>query len=420
MRTAAQIPQEDFDITEYNGERRYSDSVDGLDDLGEEERLTRTTYRSVGTRQRDTGYEDLASIDWIQEITRERRRRLILEEDQTVNGKTIRFLDKTQIWVILVATGIAVGVLAASIDVVSLYLGDLKEGYCSTSFYLSKSFCCWGLGEDDICHDWLKWSDALNTYSKGGGYIVNYLLYVLYAAALAASASTLVSNYAPYASHSGIPEIKIMLSGVVIKRFLGKMTLLVKSLGLCLAVSSGLWLGKEGPLVHVAACCGSVILKFFPSVAGNEARKREIFSAASAAGMSVAFGSPIGGVLFSLEQISYYFPDRILWHAFVCAMISSVSIQFMNPFRTGKLVLYQVVFDRDWKNFELIPFILLGVIGGLYGVFFIRLNRLIEQTRKSTWISNYPTSEVAVLAFLTALISFPNVFTRIPASRVLT
>lgn len=35
----------------------------------------------------------------------------------------------------------------------------------------------------------------------------------------------------------------------------------------------------------------------------------------------------------------------------------------MNPFRTGKIVLFQVSFDRDWHFFELGFFILIGVFG---------------------------------------------------------
>ena len=40
------------------------------------------------------------------------------------------------------------------------------------------------------------------------------------------------------------------------------------------------------------------------------AKRREILSAACAAGVSVAFGAPIGGTLFSLEEVSYYFPPK--------------------------------------------------------------------------------------------------------------
>lgn len=45
-------------------------------------------------------------------------------------------------------------------------------------------------------------------------------------------ASVLVKTYAIYAKHSGIPEIKTVLGGFVLRRFMGSWTLLIKSLGL--------------------------------------------------------------------------------------------------------------------------------------------------------------------------------------------
>jgi chloride channel 3/4/5 len=122
-------------------------------------------------------------------------------------------------------------------------------------------------------------------------------------------------------------------------------------------------LGKEGPLVHVACCVGNIIPRVFPKYARNEAKKREILSAAAAAGVSVAFGAPIGGVLFSLEEVSYYFPYKTLWRSFFCAMVAAVTLQMLNPFRTNQLVLFQVEYDRPWHGFELFGFIFLGILG---------------------------------------------------------
>jgi chloride channel 3/4/5 len=197
-----------------------------------------------------------------------------------------------------------------------------------------------------------------------------------------------------------------------------------------------MWLGKEGPLVHVACCCSNLFIKFFPSINGNEARKREVLSAAAASGISVAFGSPIGGVLFSLEvsqpippfslqlstnisqQLSYYFPDKTMWQSFVCAMTAAVTLQALDPFRSGKLVLYQVTYSSSWHGFELVPFVLLGILGGLYGGLFIKANMKVAEWKKSaTWLPG-PITQVVIVALLTALINYPNHYMRAQSSEL--
>lgn len=266
---------------------------------------------------RRVGYDDLTAIDWIFEYTKERQRlRYLSSQAIGLVGYAQRMLDASQIWLVLIATGVAAGMLAAGIDVASDWLGDIKTGYCRAGagggqFYLNKAFCCWGHEEWAQCQGWTSWGRAFHISSSAGQFVVEYIFFFVFSILFAMCASILVQQYAPYAKQSGIPEIKTVLGGYVLKNFMGMWTLIVKSLGLCLAVASGLWLGKEGPLVHVACCCANLLMKLSPSLNDNEARKREVLSAAAAAGISVAFGSPIGGVLFSLEQLSYYFPVSV-------------------------------------------------------------------------------------------------------------
>ncbi|KFH40736.1 H(+)/Cl(-) exchange transporter-like protein [Hapsidospora chrysogenum ATCC 11550] len=318
---------------------------------------------------RRVGYEDLTAIDWIFEYNKERQRLRSLASSPGIISRLRHLVDSSQVWIILLFTGVSVGAIAAAINIAADWLADLKLGYCSSGpegghFYLSKTFCCYGYDQGSKCE-----------------FTVGYIFYFVFSIIAALCAALLVQEYAFYAKHSGIPEIKTVLGGFVIRRFLGGWTLLTKSFGLVLAVASGMWLGKEGPLVHVACCCANVFTKPFPSINGNEARKR--------------------------EQLSYYFPDKTMWQSFVCAMAAAVSLQAFDPFRSGKLVLYQTKYSTDWHGFEIIPYIFLGIFGA---TLFIKANMAVHRWKKATtWLPG-PVVQVFAVALLTAVINYPNFY----------
>jgi chloride channel 3/4/5 len=60
-------------------------------------------------------------------------------------------------------------------------------------------------------------------------------------------------------------------------------------------------------------------------------KRREVLSASSAAGVAVAFAAPIGGVLFSLEEVSYYFAPKTMWRAFFCAVTAAMTLKVYSP-----------------------------------------------------------------------------------------
>jgi len=67
---------------------------------------------------------------------------------------------------------------------------------------------------------------------------------------------------------------------------------------------------------------------------------------------------------------------------------------FMNPFHTGQLVIFQVRYSHSWVAFEMIPFLLLAILGGLMGTFFIKMNIKMCAFRKRSVLANYPILEV--------------------------
>lgn len=356
-------------------------------------------------------YEDFTTTDWIQDAIRERSRQTLLKASAPVgftkqSWKTQLWIayESGQAWIVVTIVGAAIGLNAAMIDIITEWLSDVKMGYCSEGWWLNQKFCCWEIEDiEGSCGEWHPWS---------GFSPINYIFYVLFAVLFSSACGYLVKMFAPYAAGSGISEIKCILAGFIIKGFLGGWTLIIKSITLPLAIASGLSVGKEGPSVHVACCVGNVVSRMFSKYQRNRAKMREILSACSAAGVAVAFGSPIGGVLFSFEEMSSNFPSKTMWRSFFCALVATVVLSVMNPFRTGKLVMFQVSYDREWHFFEVIFFILIGVFGGLYGAFVIKYNLIVQQFRKKH-LKDYAIAEVVVLAALTAMVGYFNIFLRI-------
>ena len=135
---------------------------------------------------RRVGYDNLTAIDWIYEYSKERTRlRNLTANSPGPLGQAKLLADSSQIWFVLGFTGLAVGTVAAGIDVVSDWLGDLKTGFCSDvdsggKFYLNRAFCCWEVESYAACADWRSWPEAMGLGSFGGGYAVEYFLFVCF------------------------------------------------------------------------------------------------------------------------------------------------------------------------------------------------------------------------------------------------
>ncbi|KAK9746527.1 CBS domain [Popillia japonica] len=393
-------------------------------------------------------YEDFHTIDWQRDIARDRmRHRYIIKKKQDSVWSLIQGAhDAWSGWLCVLLVGLCTGVVAGVIDIGASWMTDLKFGICPQAFWLNKEQCCWSSEETTFdtgkqafwlnkeqccwsseettfdtgnCSQWRTWSEVLGQSRTGAGaYVISYLFYIMCALLFAALSASLVRMFAPYACGSGIPEIKTILSGFIIRGYLGKWTLIIKSVGLILSVSAGLSLGKEGPMVHIACCIGNISY-LFPKYGRNEAKKREILSAAAAAGVSVAFGAPIGGVLFSLEEVSYYFPLKTLWRSFFCALIAAFILRYINPFGNEHSVLFYVEYNKPWIFFELIPFIGLGIIGGVIATIFIKANLKWCRYRKYSKLGQYPVTEVLLVTVITALIAYPNPYTRMNTSELI-
>ena len=322
-----------------------------------------------------------------------------------------QFVRTTRMWLVFILVGIATGVVAFALAQAVELLTDAK-------FKL---------------HDKIIGSFVGSPLS--GVFFAGYAAHLMMTLLYAGIAAVLTAAVAPVASGSGIPECKAYLNGCAIPHVLDIKTGVVKMVGLMFSVAAGLAIGKEGPLVHT----GSVLAKALGGLKFRSFKHlrqtAEFVSGGCAAGVAAAFGAPLGGVLFSLEEASTRWSLEGLWYTFGCAMASALTLTLCFAIRNGHFLDINNVGSSGLISFgmssqdvvfsiwELPIFALMGVFCGGLGALFNAANvRLAIWRRSHVSGSRRRVLEVLVIAALTASVGYwaPAFFTShcqpIPAS----
>jgi H+/Cl- antiporter ClcA len=139
----------------------------------------------------------------------------------------------------------------------------------------------------------------------------------------------LVHRFAPFARGSGIPQIIAALElsetnqKEKISLLIGFRTIVVKILSSLVLVFGGGAIGREGPTIQVAGSIFHIVGKYIPKQ-WPKSSERIMILTGSAAGLAAAFNTPLGGIVFAIEELS-----KSHFNAFRTSLLTAVIVAGM-------------------------------------------------------------------------------------------
>ncbi|XP_031421773.1 H(+)/Cl(-) exchange transporter 7 isoform X2 [Clupea harengus] len=369
-----------------------------------EEEITSEEQDSVRTRPNMIPHnEKLLSLKYESLDYDNIENQLFLEEERRMSHMGFRCLEISR-WVICGLIGFLTGLIACFIDIVVEKLAGIK---------------------------YIVVKQNIEKFTEVGGLSISLILWAVLNSSLVMVGAIIVAFFEPIAAGSGIPQIKCYLNGVKIPRVVRLKTLMVKVFGVICSVAGGLAVGKEGPMIHSGAVVAAGVsqgrstslkkdFKIFEYFR-RDTEKRDFVSAGAAAGVSAAFGAPVGGVLFSLEEGASFWNQMLTWRIFFASMISTFTLNFFLSIynnKTGDLSNPGLInfgrFDSDsvaYNLYEIPLFIIMGAIGGLLGALFNFLNYWLTIFRiRYVHRPCLQVIEAMLVAAVTATVSFTMIY----------
>ena len=178
-------------------------------------------------------------------------------------------------------------------------------------------------------------------------------------------------RFVPGAMGSGIPQVVRALDDDLQpaqRAWLVSMRVSLHKIGLVSGgLLAGLSIGREGPTVQVGAGVMASARRWLSPQAGIDAH--DLMVAGAAAGIAAAFNTPLGGIVFALEQLTrrrHISHSSLVIAAIVLAGLVAVAV-FGNETYFGRLR----VQSMSWQL--LLPGLLVALVAGLGGGLFARL-----------------------------------------------
>ena len=147
--------------------------------------------------------------------------------------------------------------------------------------------------------------------------------------------------------------------------------------------------------------------------------KRDFVAGGAAAGVAAAFGAPVGGVLFSLEEGASFWNQGLTWRIFFGSMTSYFTLNVIlslyqgipGKVSNGGLISFGRFENATYDTWELPIFILMGVVGGLLGALYNRINYKLTVFRmRYINVCWQRVLEVVIVSAITATTGFMMVY----------
>jgi H+/Cl- antiporter ClcA len=244
-----------------------------------------------------------------------------------------------------------------------------------------------------VCFTWLTEHALAQFFRVQGSHRWAPLLWT----PLSAAAIVWVTRrYVPGAAGSGIPQVMAAQDPSVTEDarslFVSLRLTLAKMVLTAWGLLGGLSLGREGPSVQIAAGVMHSVRRWLPK--RSQISEHSLLVAGGAAGIAAAFNTPLGGVMFAIEELTRKAEHRN--HGLTIAAIVLAGLMGISAYGNGSYFGVIRVEGFGWN--ALLPGILVSLVCGLLGGLFARLLVVSLAGRSLAWFSAQRRSRPVIFA----------------------